>query len=388
MIGECTQRPLYAQLNMPPPRHVAKGTHGYRQDKENETSVVPHNQQNTIFKRKFFQLFQNYEKADQLKLHKVNWFIKLWNFSRPHTVIGSLMAIISLSIFATPKLTDQLDVELFAKNFLTVASSGLLVNLYITGLNQIIDVPKDIINKPYLPIPSGQLSVGQAKLIVGSALILCASICQLSPYSSKSLGASLFGGALLGTLYSVPPIRLQKYPSLAALSILFVRGICVNGLLYTHFKHTKDLASNSIFDIMDPKCYLTTLYTLLYGFIIAIFKDIIDVQGDKASCIKTFPMLHGRDKAFQFCRRLLQTVFLSAAAASTISGIDVTRIPSTLQIHNWRRLIGGAIFTMVAVNFSKATCSVDPLNDKECKLCYDDIWKLFYFSYGILPFLR
>ena len=37
---------------------------------------------------------------------------------------------------------------------------SLLINIYIVGLNQLHDVEIDRVNKPYLPLASGDLSVG------------------------------------------------------------------------------------------------------------------------------------------------------------------------------------------------------------------------------------
>jgi len=49
---------------------------------------------------------------------------------------------------------------------LTTLVSALGCNVCITGLNQIIDVELDKINKPELPIASGELSIATAKKIV------------------------------------------------------------------------------------------------------------------------------------------------------------------------------------------------------------------------------
>jgi homogentisate phytyltransferase/homogentisate geranylgeranyltransferase len=49
---------------------------------------------------------------------------------------------------------------------LTTLVSALGCNVCITGLNQVIDVELDKINKPELPIASGELSISTAKKIV------------------------------------------------------------------------------------------------------------------------------------------------------------------------------------------------------------------------------
>lgn len=45
---------------------------------------------------------------------------------------------------------------------------ALLMNICIVGLNQIFDVPIDRINKPYLPLASGEFSMRMGKSLVSS----------------------------------------------------------------------------------------------------------------------------------------------------------------------------------------------------------------------------
>ena len=45
---------------------------------------------------------------------------------------------------------------------------ALLMNICIVGLNQIFDVPIDRINKPYLPLASGEFSMRTGTSLVSS----------------------------------------------------------------------------------------------------------------------------------------------------------------------------------------------------------------------------
>ena len=61
---------------------------------------------------------------------------------------------------------------------------SLLVNVYIVGLNQLYDVEIDKINKPYLPIASGELSKRSGWLLVFFScvpylLLVCLSLIGL-----------------------------------------------------------------------------------------------------------------------------------------------------------------------------------------------------------------
>ncbi len=44
---------------------------------------------------------------------------------------------------------------------------ALLMNICIVGLNQLYDVEIDRVNKPYLPLASGELSERQGRWVVG-----------------------------------------------------------------------------------------------------------------------------------------------------------------------------------------------------------------------------
>ena len=146
--------------------------------------------------------------------------ITLWKFSRPHTIIGSVIGIFTLYCIVCENQQTQ------CLSYLVMALSiGITCNLFIVGINQIADVKIDIINKPYLPIPSGALSVAQAKGIVLVALFISLGLALfISPY--------LFGiialAATIGWAYSMPPFYLKQHHVTAALAITTVRGVLLN----------------------------------------------------------------------------------------------------------------------------------------------------------------
>ena len=159
----------------------------------------------------------------QATWNPLQFFSIIWDFSRPHTLIGTFLSIVTLFAFATPPslwFTQKFASSLFFSLFL-----ALLMNVYITGLNQITDVEIDKINKPYLPIASGQLSKQTAIFIVLSSLLASLSIGYFGEFP---LRMTLLGSAVLGTVYSLPPFRVKRFPFFAALCILVVRGSLVN----------------------------------------------------------------------------------------------------------------------------------------------------------------
>lgn len=120
-----------------------------------------------------------------------------------------------------------------SESFLRALLPSLLVNIYITGLNQITDVDIDKINKPFLPIASGTLSRPSAIGIVTSSLL--ASLI-MARYAFPPLRWTLVLSALVGTIYSLPPFRLKRFPFFAAVCILIVRGLFVNVGFYSQVR--------------------------------------------------------------------------------------------------------------------------------------------------------
>ena len=73
-------------------------------------------------------------------------FLKvLWQFTRPHTILGSAIAIPSIFLLAAPTYNSFFTGRTLSALIYTAVPS-LLMNLYITGLNQITDVEIDKIN--------------------------------------------------------------------------------------------------------------------------------------------------------------------------------------------------------------------------------------------------
>ena len=82
------------------------------------------------------------------------------------------------------------------------AGRGLTVNIAIVGVNQITDVEIDRINKPWLPIAAGELSLGAARVIVAS----CTALRSAMAVTQGAVVTVAVAAALaVGALYSLPP---------------------------------------------------------------------------------------------------------------------------------------------------------------------------------------
>ena len=202
----------------------------------------------------------------------------IWKFSRPHTIIGSIVSIVVLFLLQGGRLSEH-----FMFLFATLLSA-LGCNICITGLNQIIDVELDKINKPNLPIASGELDMETAKKIVFIAGIIALVVSALLHWVLFLLILVIL---LLGIAYSVPPIQFKKHHLPAALSITIVRGVLVNIGMAVHFA---GLIHGNF--VIQPVIYPLTLFISAFSLAIAWYKDLPDRAGDAHFGYKTFPLLY------------------------------------------------------------------------------------------------
>ncbi len=202
----------------------------------------------------------------------------LWKFSRPHTIIGSTVSIVVLFLLQGGSLTDQYII------LLTTLVSALGCNVCITGLNQVIDVELDKINKPELPIASGELSISTAKKIVIISGIIAVGAAALLHWVLLLLIIVIL---ILGITYSVPPIQLKKHHLPAAFAITIVRGVLVNIGMALHFSNMFEGDFN-----IQPVIYPLTIFITAFSLAIAWYKDLPDRAGDAHFGYKTFPLLY------------------------------------------------------------------------------------------------
>jgi homogentisate phytyltransferase/homogentisate geranylgeranyltransferase len=303
------------------------------------------------------------------------------------------------------------------------------VNIYITGLNQIVDVEIDSINKPFLPIPSGQLTKSTASFIVGFCLLcslgfVFSPVFQQSIYGTEALRRIIVFSTLFGTLYSLPPFRLKRFPILASFCILFVRGVILHFGFYQHaltvaisYLYPKVLSSAN-FGLMpwkyvdffqNKKCVMFTLFFTIFSFVIALMKDVPDIKGDAQNSIKSFSVRKGPVFMFHFSNNILSSLFLGTSVYLLCSVCSILQyenffknsIPIIINGNNFwgekiliqkisllfcKLLISISAFANGLILYKKGK-KIDINEEKSTYEHYMFIWKLFYGSYFALPFL-
>jgi homogentisate phytyltransferase/homogentisate geranylgeranyltransferase len=292
-----------------------------------------------------------------------SWFYALWKFSRPHTIIGTSLSVLGLYLVALDRLQDRfaLDHWSFLVGTLIACLCG---NVYIVGLNQLEDVAIDKINKPHLPLASGEFSQAEGIAIVTTTgcLALLLALIQ-GPFLLATVGLSL----IIGTAYSWSPIRLKRFPLLASLCVFSVRGAIVNLGLFLHFNQVLDGPSS-----IPSQVWALTLFVLGFTFAIAIFKDIPDIEGDRQYNITTFTIQLGPQAVFNLARWVLTACYLGIGiGAFWLSPAQpwFMSLPHLLVLGLlwWRSL------------------QVNLKSKREIANFYQFIWRLFFLEYLMFP---
>ncbi|KAF9590647.1 hypothetical protein IFM89_035965, partial [Coptis chinensis] len=122
-----------------------------------------------------------------------------WRFLRPHTIRGTALGSVALVSRALIENTDLIKWPLLFK-----ALCGVFA--LICGSMHFVVCR---VNKPYLPIAVGDLSVQSAWSLVLFVAVAGVSIVSFNfgPFITSLYCLGLF----LGTIYSVPPFRMKKY---------------------------------------------------------------------------------------------------------------------------------------------------------------------------------
>jgi homogentisate phytyltransferase / homogentisate geranylgeranyltransferase len=287
------------------------------------------------------------------------WLYAFWKFSRPHTIIGTSLSVIGLSLMTLGARAGSTLIE-HPTTVLLPLLACLCGNVYIVGLNQLEDIEIDRINKPHLPLASGEFSRHQGQLIVAVAGALALALAATQgQYLLGMVSLSL----LIGTAYSLPPVRLKRFPFWASLCIFTVRGAIVNLGLFLHFSSGLPIPLT---------VWALTIFVIVFTFAIAIFKDIPDIEGDRHYNISTLTIRLGPKAVFNLALWVLTISYLGMIAISPW----LTTINTPLLVISHLGLWGVMAWRSRSVNLRDQAAIAQ---------FYQFIWKLFFLEYLLFP---
>lgn len=286
----------------------------------------------------------------------------LWQFARPHTIVGTSLSVTALFIIAMAYSGTE---TLLWQDWLVALITCLGANVYIVGLNQLTDIEIDKINKPDLPLISGIMGVKTGWITI-SASILISLIFALAGgfYLAVTVIVSLF----IGTIYSLPPIRLKRFHFWAAACIFTVRGVVVNLFLFLHFHYLYSSSS-------DIPIHVWVLTGFVFGLslVIAWFKDIPDIDGDSKFRIVTLSIRLGPKPVYKLGMGLLTACYLGMVIAGFLS---LPGTNSIVLIVSHLILLAFAWYAGSRIDFSQ---------QKTITRFYLTVWVLFFAEYLVFP---
>jgi len=289
--------------------------------------------------------------------------VVLWRFARPHTIVGTTLSVLSLyAIAAVEYAGGALDAKLF--DLLWTLVAAWCVNVFIVGINQVEDVEIDRINKPFLPIAAGDLSPAAARRIVAASAVV-PLVLAITQGAVELVAVAL--GLAVGTAYSVPPLRLKRFPALASLSITFVRSVVVNVGVWLHFS----TAFGAGYEI-GPAVWALIAVTVPFSFAIAVLKDMPDVEGDRRYAIATFSVRLGA-----------RPVFALGLGALTLGDLGMATVGAALlDGASTAVLVGGHLAALALLWWWAARA--DLADRASIVRFYMRVWMLFFCEYAIV----
>ncbi|KAL5709664.1 hypothetical protein ACHQM5_020328 [Ranunculus cassubicifolius] len=231
------------------------------------------------------------------------------------------------------------------------------MNIYIVGLNQLSDIDIDKVNMPYLPLASGT-----------SCAVM--SFCLGWIAGSWPLFWALFISFILGTTYSIDLsfMRWKRFALVVAFCILVVRAVIVQLAFFLHMQ--RFLLRRPA--VLTRSVIFATAFMSFFLVVIALFKDIPDIDGDKIFGVQSFSVRLGQKKM--------------AYSVAVMVGVSSSCL--------WTKIITVIVFPpncMLCFPFNWA-CHFAKSTDLNSKVAitsfYMSVWKLFYAAYLLIPLVR
>jgi len=110
--------------------------------------------------------------------------------------------------------------------------------------------------------------------------------------------------------------------------------------------------------------------------VIALFKDIPDIKGDRKAGIATMSVRMGAPQIFWTCIGLLEVAYAGAICVGLMSPVWWSKLATTAA----HAFMGGLLYWRAE--------QTDLEDSKSIYSCYMFVWRLFYCEYLLLPLFR
>lgn len=197
---------------------------------------------------------------------KIYSFLKL---IRPLNCLIALASVIAAGLIASVNEINYLIIILAGTTAFFSTSAGNSINDYF-------DIETDKINRPERPVPSGLLTKFE---VIYFYIIMTIFSLVLSSFINQIAFAITLGASLLIFVYS---LILKKLPLIGNIAVSFLTGIAF------------------IFGGISVENVNPVLFPALLAFFINLIRELVkdaeDLEGDKISGLKTFPLVCGINK--------------------------------------------------------------------------------------------
>lgn len=293
-----------------------------------------------------------------------------YKFVRPYAMKQAVIS--TLCLFARVLVENP---QLFKWSVLFKAFPGVLAiivaHAYFNGINQIYDVDIDRMNKPYLPIPAGELSLKQAWILVIFDLVAGLSILRLM--NADIITTSLYSlGLLIAHYYSAPPIRFKRFSLATSILLPLTSGGLHNvGVLYS------TIASLGLQFSWSPPITFIVAFAILFFVVISISKDLTDVEGDLKNNIRTFTAIFGPRNITLFCTGMLLLNYIGGILAAIC-------MPQAFK--SYLMVPAHAIFSLWLLFQAKKLDKANYTQESSAKF-YNFLWNLLNLEFLLFPFI-
>ncbi|KAH9715685.1 homogentisate phytyltransferase 1 [Citrus sinensis] len=220
--------------------------------------------------------------------------ISFYRLTRPYTWTGTVIAITSVSFLPIQNLADL--TPTFFMGILKALVPAVLMNIYVVTLNQLYDVEIDKVNKPDLPLASGDFSRG-----TGIAIALISSL-------------------------TLPFLRWKGHPFLAPFSMMILMGLVYQLLFFIHIQ--KYMLARPV--VITKPLVFATAFMCVLSFANGLLKDVPDVDGDRKFDIQTLSVIVGRERVFWFCVYMMLTAYGAAILVGASSSFPLSKLVTVI----------------------------------------------------------
>jgi len=237
---------------------------------------------------------------DKLKIY--------WRYARPFTLLPPLLGMISGAITGIGALAHhanqgffeylQGDGRLASLGTYILLGALMAANLNAASniLNQLYDLDNDKINKPNRPLPAGEVTVRETRILywILYAMSLVAAW-FVKPLAGDSLATRecfwiVLVAAIITYVYSAPPYRTKRWGWAAQFTIAVPRGMLLKVCGWS--------CVAGVFSDLEPWYIGLVFFFFLLGA--AATKDFADMKGDEAAGCITLPIRYGvKSAAYQ-----------------------------------------------------------------------------------------